>query len=298
MNIVTSIMVKKLRLITNAGIMECKNALKNTNGDINKAAIYLREKGIIKASLKEDRIKKNGIINIVSNNNEYIEAVMVEINCETDFAAKNELMLKISNDISHHIINKFNIYNKYIDGQTIHNEKYIDSSSLTINDKIKEVISIIGEGITLKGFVKVRGDIIGSYLHNNSQIGSLISINIAGDYKSYLNELQVFSNDLAMHITALAPAFINTDQIPNDFIEQEKNIIKKQMSKILINKPNNIIKKILSDKLKKNLSEICFINQTFVKDPKIYIHEFIKNIEKKLSINIKINTYFRFQIKN
>lgn len=292
-------MVKELRLITNAGIMNCKNALKHTNGNIKKAAIYLREKGIIKASSKEGRIKKNGIINIIShNNNKYIEAIMLEMNCETDFAAKNKLMLKISNDISNHIINKFNTYNKYIDGETIQNEKYNSSTNITINDKIKEVISIIGEGIKLKGFVKVKGDFIGNYLHNNSQIGSLISIDIDGNYKDHINELQTFSNDLAMHITALAPSFININQIPNEFIEQEKNIIKKQMIKILINKPNNIIEKILSDKLKKNLSEICFINQAFVKDPKIYINEFIKNMETKLSINIKINKYFRFQIEN
>lgn len=297
MYVITSIMVKKLRLATNAGIMECKNALKNTNGDLEKAAIYLRTKGIIKASAKLHRIKKNGIINIQSTNNtEYAEAVMLEMNCETDFAAKNNLFSNLSQDISNHIINKFNTYNNFIEGKIIENEQYINSINTTISEKIKEVIAIIGEGINLKGFVKVKGNIIGTYLHNNSQIGTLISINIIEDYTKHLNELQLFANDLAMHITALAPQFIDINQIPNDFIEQEKNIIKDQMIKILKNKPNNIIDKILSDKLKKNLSEICFINQQFVKNPKICIHEFIKNMEKNLSINIKINTYFRFQV--
>ncbi len=296
---ITSIMVKKLRLSTNAGIMECKNALKNTNGDLKKAAIYLRTKGIIKASTKQNRIKKNGIIHIESNTNkEYIESVMLEMNCETDFAAKNNIFSKLAQDISHHIINKFNNYDKFTEGKLIENEQYLNSTNITISEKIKETVAIIGEGINLKGFIKLKGNIIGTYLHNNNQIGALISITINEEFKKSLNKVQTFANDLAMHITALAPPFIDISHIPNDFIEQEKKIINDQMLKILKNKPNNIIDKILSDKLNKNLSEICFLNQPFVKNPKISINEFIKNIEKSLSINIKVNAYYRFQVGN
>jgi len=269
---VTAQMVKELREKTGAGMMDCKKALMETNGDMDKAIDWLREKGIAKAAKKADRIAAEGLTQIAIDGN---TAVVVEVNSETDFVAKNEEFKTLVNDIANFLLAKkpenveAALAEEIKDGQTL--EAYLNNA-----------IAKIGEKISLRRFSvieKTDDQIFGSYLHMGGRIAVLSVIEGAD---------QETAKDIAMHIAASKPKYIDRDSVPQDEIEHEKEVLKQQA--LNEGKPEHIVEKMVVGRLNKFFEEICLVDQPFVKDPDQKVGKYLQ------SKGGKISTFVRYEV--
>lgn len=269
---VTAQMVKELREKTGAGMMDCKKALMETNGDMEKAIDWLREKGIAKAAKKADRIAAEGLTQIGIDGN---TAVIVEINSETDFVAKNDEFKTLVNDVTNFLLAKkpnsveAALAEQINDGQTL--EAYLN-----------DAIAKIGEKISLRRFTvveKTGAQIFGSYLHMGGRIAVLSVIEGAD---------QETAKDIAMHIAASKPKYIDRDSVPQDEIEREKEVLKQQA--LNEGKPENIVEKMVVGRLNKFFEEICLVDQPFVKDPDQKVGKYLQ------SKGGKISTFVRYEV--
>lgn len=269
---VTAQMVKELREKTGAGMMDCKKALMETNGDMEKAIDWLREKGIAKAAKKADRIAAEGLTQIGIDGN---TAVIVEINSETDFVAKNDEFKTLVNDVTNFLLAKkpnsveAALAEQINDGQTL--EAYLN-----------DAIAKIGEKISLRRFTvveKTDAQIFGSYLHMGGRIAVLSVIEGAD---------QETAKDIAMHIAASKPKYIDRDSVPQDEIEREKEVLKQQA--LNEGKPENIVEKMVVGRLNKFFEEICLVDQPFVKDPDQKVGKYLQ------SKGGKISTFVRYEV--
>jgi len=266
---VTAQMVKELREKTGAGMMDCKKALMETNGDMEKAIDWLREKGIAKAAKKADRIAAEGLTQIAIDGN---AAVIVEVNSETDFVAKNDEFKTLVNDIANFLLAKkpknveAALAEQMKDGQTL--EAYLN-----------DAIAKIGEKISLRRFSvveKTDGQIFGSYLHMGGRIAVLSVIDGAD---------QETAKDIAMHIAASKPKYIDRDSVPQDEIEREKEVLKQQA--LNEGKPENIVEKMVVGRLNKYFEEICLLDQPFVKDPDQKVAKYLQSKGGKVSAFVR-----------
>ena len=258
--------VKELREKTGAGIMDAKKALVEHNGDMEKAMEYLRQKGIASADKKMGRIAAEGVVaSYVADG----VGAMVEINCETDFVAKNEEFKALANEIAQ-IVAKENP----ADVAALNAAK--TTSGSTVEELIKEKIATIGEKITLRRFVRYEGN-IGTYIHN-SKIGVLLNASE--------NE-ETMIKDICLHIASSAPEFVSRAEIPASVIEEETRI---EMGKEdLANKPEQIRAKIVEGRVNKLMAQRCLIEQPFVKDPN-------QTIEQLISGKMEIKEFTRFML--
>ena len=254
---ISASMVKDLREKTGAGIMDCKKALTECNGDMDKAIDYLREKGISKAAKKAERIAAEGLSNIyVKGNN----AVVVELNSETDFVAKNaefkELLDKIGNTI---------LENKVTDMESALNLKAEGSN--TINDLIVNATAKIGEKISLRRFEMVKkskGEIFGKYLHMGGKISSLTIVK---------GENEEVAKDVAMQAAAMRPLYLSIESVPEEDLEHEKSVIREQV--INEGKKPEFADKIVEGRIRKFYEETVLLEQTFFKDPDLTIKDYL-----------------------
>ncbi len=260
---ISASMVKDLREKTGAGMMDCKKALVECNGDMDKAIDYLREKGISKAAKKAERIAAEGLSNIYIKGN---EAVVVELNSETDFVAKNsefkELLDKIGNTI---------LDNKVESMEDALNTKCGDE---TINELIVNATAKIGEKISLRRFEKVTKEdsqVFGSYLHMGGKISSLTVVD--GDKEDV-------ARDVAMQAAAMRPLYINIESVPAEDLEHEKAVIKEQV--INEGKKPEFADKIVEGRLRKFYEETVLEEQAFIKDSGITVKTFLENNNSKL----------------
>lgn len=249
---ITAQMVKELREKTGAGMMDCKKALSETDGNIDKAIEVLRQKGISSADKKMGRIAAEGLLA------SYIEGdkgAMVEVNCETDFVAKNEEFKALASDIAKLAVTSSA---KTVDELLAEN---LDGTKL--EDVIKEKIATIGEKITLRRFEKYEGN-LATYVHNG-KIGVMLVTDKADEQ---------ISKDVCLHIASSAPEFLSSDDIPQSVKDEEKRI---EMGKEdLQSKPENIREKIVEGRLQKILAQKCLLEQPFVKDPSKSVKEYIE----------------------
>ncbi len=257
MNISAS-MVKELREKTGAGMMDCKKALVETNGDMEKAIDYLREKGISKAAKKAERIAAEGLSNIYIKGN---DAVVVELNSETDFVAKNaefkELLDKIGNTI---------LENNVTSMEEALNTKCGDE---TINDLIVNATAKIGEKISLRRFEKVTktdSQVFGSYLHMGGKISSLTIIEGGNEE---------VARDVAMQAAAMRPQYINIESVPEEDLEREKSVIKEQV--INEGKKPEFADKIVEGRIRKFYEETVLEEQAFIKDSGLTVKAYLEN---------------------
>lgn len=257
---ITAQLVKQLRERTGAGMMDCKKALTETNGDIDAAVDYLREKGIAKAAKKADRIAAEGTTYVASNGN---DAVLLELNSETDFVARNEGFQALVKEMADHIL-----ATKPADVDALMASEMKDGK--TVENKMNEAISTIGEKLTLRRFVvatKTDADVFGEYLHMGGRIGVLAVVENTTDAAA--------AKDVAMHIAALNPKFVSREQVSAEELEHEKNVLKQQA--LNEGKPENIVEKMVEGRLRKYLEEICAVDQPFVKNPDQTVAEFLKS---------------------
>ncbi|HCQ3306354.1 TPA: elongation factor Ts [Staphylococcus aureus] len=258
-------LVKELREKTGAGMMDCKKALTETDGDIDKAIDYLREKGIAKAAKKADRIAAEGLVHVETKGN---DAVIVEINSETDFVARNEGFQELVKEIANQVLDTKAETVEALMETTLPNGKSVD-------ERIKEAISTIGEKISVRRFAirtKTDNDAFGAYLHMGGRIGVLTVVEGSTDEEA--------ARDVAMHIAAINPKYVSSEQVSEEEINHEREVLKQQA--LNEGKPENIVEKMVEGRLRKYLQEICAVDQDFVKNPDVTVEAFLKTKGGKL----------------
>lgn len=260
---ITAQMVKELRDLTGAGMMDCKKALAESNGDMEKAQEVLRQKGISSAEKKMGRIAAEGLVASAIEGN---KGAMVELNCETDFVAKNEEFKALASDIAK-LITTSSV-------STVEDLLEAEMDGKKLSEVIKEKIATIGEKITVRRFEKYEGS-LSTYIHNG-KIGVMLVTDKQDD---------VAGKDVCLHIASSAPEFLSSEDIPQSVRDEEKRI---EMGKEdLQNKPENIREKIVEGRLHKILAQRCLLEQPFVKDPGQSVKEYV---EGKFSI-VKFDRY-------
>lgn len=258
-------LVKELREKTGAGMMDCKKALTETDGDIDKAIDYLREKGIAKAAKKADRIAAEGLVHVETKGN---DAVIVEINSETDFVARNEGFQELVKEIANQVLDTKAETVEALMETTLPNGKSVD-------ERIKEAISTIGEKLSVRRFAirtKTDNDAFGAYLHMGGRIGVLTVAEGSTDEEA--------ARDVAMHIAAINPKYVSSEQVSEEEINHEREVLKQQA--LNEGKPENIVEKMVEGRLRKYLQEICAVDQDFVKNPDVTVEAFLKTKGGKL----------------
>ncbi len=263
---ITAQMVKELREKTGAGMMDCKKALTETNGDMDKAIDYLREKGIAKAAKKGDRIAAEGLTYIVTEGN---EAVILEVNSETDFVAKNEGFQVLVKELAAHLLAKKPTTVEEALEQTMDN-------GAVVSEHINAAIAKIGEKLTLRRFQvvsKTDADAFGAYLHMGGRIGVLTVLEGTTD--------EAAAKDVAMHIAAIKPLYISRDQVTAEEVEREREVLTQQA--LNEGKPENIVAKMVEGRLGKFFEDICVVDQAFVKNPDQKVGQFIAATGGKLT---------------
>ncbi|HDE0535716.1 TPA: translation elongation factor Ts [Staphylococcus aureus] len=258
-------LVKELREKTGAGMMDCKKALTETDGDIDKAIDYLREKGIAKAAKKADRIAAEGLVHVETKGN---DAVIVEINSETDFVARNEGFQELVKEIANQVLDTKAETVEALMETTLPNGKSVD-------ERIKEAISTIGEKLSVRRFAirtKTDNDAFGAYLHMGGRIGVLTVVEGSTDEEA--------ARDVAMHIAAINPKYVSSEQVSEEEINHEREVLKQQA--LNEGKPENIVEKMVEGRLRKYLQEICAVDQDFVKNPDVTVEAFLKTKDGKL----------------
>ena len=275
MSEITSAMVKELREKTGVGMMDCKLALKENNGNIEASIDWLRKKGIAKAAKKEGRVASEGLISIENNGN---VASVIEVNSETDFVARNEDFQKVVKKLSTLSLESENL------DELI--KKQVDERNISVKDYITEMIASIGENINLRRLSKIslkNTGIISSYIHNQviegmGKIGVVVAIESEAD-KSILEDL---GKKIAMHIAATNPISISIDEIPEDILAREKNILSEEAR--ASGKPEEIIEKMTEGRLKKYYQESVLLEQIFVVDGESKISDILNSIENPVKI--------------
>ena len=274
---ITTSMIKDLRDATSLGIADCKKALEQTNGDFDEAIKILREKGAAVAAKRASKEANEGKIEAyISEDNQ--QASMIEVNCETDFVTRNEDFQSFVEELKQDSINHL-----------------CDTMAEAVSERMEEKMAQIGEKISLRRNVKWVVDgtgAIGSYIHMGGTVGVLIELSC--DKSETINN-QIFKDllkDLTLHVAAANPEFLSRDDVPVDQVESEKDIFRKQ----LVGKPENIIENILMGKINKYFSQICFIEQGFVKEEKQSIKNLISEKNKQLNDNITVKRYVRYQL--
>ena len=262
---ITASLVKELRERTGAGMMDCKKALTQTDGDIDAAIDYLRENGIAKAAKKADRIAAEGLSYIEVKGN---KAVILEINSETDFVAKNEKFVALVKNVAEAIL--------VAEPATLEEALQVEAQGGTVEAVINEGIATIGEKLSLRRFevvTKSDADAFGAYSHMGGRIGVLTLVEGSTDEEA--------AKDVAMHIAALAPKYLDESEVPADVLEHEKKVLTEQA--LNEGKPANIVEKMIVGRINKFLEEITVVNQKFVKDDSFTVEKFVASKGGKLA---------------
>ena len=268
--------VQELRKMSGAGMMECKSALSEANGNVDSAFKLLREKGIAKAEKKSSRDANEGLIGILIKNN---HASIVEINSETDFVSRNSEFQKLVTDML-----TLSMNNKDSDEKT-----KSDASKL-----INEAIGKIGENIVLKRVATMKGNLF-TYMHNSiadnmGKIGVILSLDCEN------KNIEEIGKNICMHIAASSPKSISTQDLDQSIVKNEKDILRQQLKDT--GKPDSILEKMMDGKMKKFYEENTLLNQKFVMDPSITVNEYITQCAKELGYDISVKEYLRFELGN
>ena len=288
---VTAAMVKELREMTGAGMMDCKKALAATDGDMDKAVEFLREKGLAGAEKKAGRIAAEGIVATALTEDEK-KAVVVEVNAETDFVAKNA---------------KFQAYVAQVAAQALTTtaadmdafmeEKWAADESLTVKEALSSQISIIGENMNIRRFKQVveENGVVVSYIHAGGRIGVLVDVET-----SIVNDaVKEMGKNIAMQSAALNPKYTSRDEVSADFIEHEKSILMAQIQNDPkeASKPEKVIQGMIQGRINKELKEICLLDQTYVKaeDGKQSVAQYVAQVAKETGASITVKGFVRFE---
>ncbi|MGN0155225.1 MAG: translation elongation factor Ts [Lachnospiraceae bacterium] len=287
---ITASMVKELREQTGAGMMDCKKALTETDGDFDKAIEFLREKGLATAQKKAGRIAAEGIVATTIKDGDKTAAI-VEVNAETDFVAKNEVFQTFVKEVVEQAANSSSA-----DIEAFKVEPWALDTSMTVQDKLAAMIAKIGENMNIRRFEKIVSEdgIVVSYIHAGGKIGVLVEAQTDNNSDAVKEALK----NVAMQIAALNPKYVSTDEVPEDYKEHEKEILMAQAKNDPKNagKPENIIEKMIIGRLNKELKEVCLLEQEYVKaENKETVAKYLEAVSKEVGSTVTLKRFVRFE---
>lgn len=284
---ITAGMVKELREISGAGMMDCKKALTECNGDMDEAIEYLRKSGAMKAEKKASRIAAEGICRIAIDGG---KAAVVEVNSETDFVAKNEVFQNFVETVA-----KQALASDAADVEGLLQESFLGDSSKTVKEALVEKVATIGENLNIRRFEKVEADQVVGYIHGGGRIGVIVAAktNVKND------AIEEALKNIAMQVAALNPKYVSDAEVSAEFIEHEKEILKAQ---ILADpkesqKPEKVIDGMINGRIKKELKEVCLMDQVYVKaeDGKQTVAQYVDTVAKANGADLKVVKFVRFE---
>ena len=283
---ITAGMVKELREMTGAGMMDCKKALTETNGDMDAAVEFLRKNGQAKAEKKAGRIAAEGIVKTVVRDDKM--AAIVEVNSETDFVAKNDEFQGFVEAVVNQIADS-----DAADMDTFMAEAWAADASKTVKDALVEKIAVIGENLNIRRFEKVSAEngCVVSYIHGGGRIGVLV----AADTDVVNDEIKTCLKNVAMQVAAMSPKYISRDEVSQEFMDHEKEILLAQAKKENPEKPDNIIEKMIIGRLNKEMKEICLLDQVYVQDSDLTVAKYVDKVAKENGANLTVKKFVRFE---
>ena len=284
---ITSAMVKELRERTAAGMMDCKKALTATDGDMEKAIEWLREKGLAQAAKKASRIAAEGVVA------QYVApcgctGVIVEVNCETDFVAKTDNFKNFANNVAKHIA-KANPASV----EEMLEQKFVDDETKTISDLISDATVAIGEKISVRRFARYKTEgVVSTYIHMGGKVGVLVEVACDEAHKDN-DTVKEFAHDLALQIAAAKPEAVRREEVDSSKLEKEKEILRAQA--LNEGKPEKIVDKMVEGRIEKYYKEVCLIDQAFVKDGDKNIKAYMADVAKATGAELDIVRFTRFE---
>ncbi len=291
---ITPQMVKELREKTGAGMMDCKKALTEA-GNMEAAIQYLREKGLAAAAKKAGRVAAEGLVAVLVKDQ---VAAMCELNCETDFVARNtEFQTLIGQLCEQAAVTPTTQFDKngVVDGAELGNRPFVKDEAKTIEAVLQDKILTIGEKISLRRMAHLEGgDAYGCYVHGGGSIGVIVELRLADASKSHAEPVKALARDLAMHIAASHPLCVERSQLDQKIVENERAIFRQQV--LDQGKPENIVPRIVDGKIEKFYSEVCLLEQAFVKDPDTSISKLIESVSKDVQCKISVGRFVRFKV--
>lgn len=280
---ITAQMVKELRESTGAGMMDCKKALTEADGDMERAIDILREKGLSKAAKKADRIAAEGLVTIKLNADNTVAAI-TEVNSETDFVAKNEDFKVFVNDVTEMVLDA-----DFADVSTLLAAQHKEGKAL--QDVLNDRIATIGEKLDVRRFEKVSTNgVISGYIHGGGKIGVLVVL----DTDSKDEQVSKLGKDIAMQVAAMNPKYISRDDVDQEYIAHEKEVLTQQA--LNEGKPAEIVEKMVVGRLNKELKEVCLMDQVYVKDSELTISKLVASVEKSVGSSIKVSKVVRYEV--
>ena len=284
---ITAAQVKELREMTGAGMMDCKKALTATEGDMDKAVEFLREKGLATAQKKASRVAAEGLCKtLVSEDGK--KAVVVEVNAETDFVAKNEKFQNYVADVAAQAMNT-----TAADIDAFLAEAWALDTTKTVKEALAAQIAVIGENMNIRRFAQVTEEngFVASYTHMGGKIGVLVDVetDVVND------EIRSCLKNVAMQVAAMSPKYTSRDEVDASFLEHEKEILLAQAKQENPNKPDNIIEKMIIGRLNKEMKEICLLDQVYVQDSDLTVAKYVEKVAKENGANMTVKKFVRFE---
>jgi len=283
---ITTALIQELRSKTGAGMMKCKEALSECNGDMEEAVDWLRKKGLSAAAKKAGRVAAEGLIGVITDGG---VGTMVEVNSETDFVARNDKFQAYVENVSE-------IAKNHESGlDSLANDKYGHGTERTVGEELTNLISVIGENMTLRRMTRLAvepGAVVG-YIHNAAtpkagKLGVLVALKSEGDKA----KLETLGKQIAMHIAAANPQSVSTDDLDPALVERERTVLTEQAK--ASGKPDNVIEKMVEGRLRKFYEESVLVEQTFVIDGESKIKDVLKNAEKEVGAPVSISSFVRY----
>lgn len=283
---ITASLVKELREITGSGMMDCKKALTETNGDLEKAIEFLREKGLSAAAKKAGRIAAEGLTQVYVDEENGV-SVIVEVNSETDFVAKNqEFQAFVSSVALQASKSSANDMDEFLA------EKWIEDEAFTVKEALSQKVAVIGENLNIRRFKKLeksQNGVFVSYIH----AGGKVSVVVELISEKINDEVLEAGRNICMQIAAMSPQFIDRSEISEEFIEKEKEILKQQA--LNEGKAADIVEKMIIGRLNKNLKEMCLLDQEYVKDGDLTVAKYLENVSKEVGAKVTVGKFVRFE---
>ena len=282
---ITASMVKELREMTGAGMMDCKKALNETNGDMDAAIEFLRKNGQAKAEKKAGRIAAEGIVKAVVKDDKV--AAIVEVNSETDFVAKNEEFQGFVNAVVNQVADS-----DAADMDAFMAEAWAADTTKTVKDALVEKVAVIGENLNIRRFEKIVTDgCVVDYIHGGGRIGVLIE----AEADVVNDEIKKCLKNVAMQVAAMSPKYTSRAEVSQEYMDHEKEILLAQAKKENPEKPENIIEKMIIGRLNKELKEICLLDQVYVQDSDLTVGKYVDKVAKENGANVKVTKFVRFE---
>ena len=283
---ITAGMVKELREMTGAGMMDCKKALTETNGDMDAAVEFLRKNGQAKAEKKAGRIAAEGIVKTVVRDDKV--AAIVEVNSETDFVAKNDEFQGFVETVVNQVADKHRL--TWMHSWQRHGQQ---DTSKTVKDALVEKIAVIGENLNIRRFERVEAEngCVVSYIHGGGRIGVLV----VADTDVVNDEIKTCLKNVAMQVAAMSPKYVSRDEVSQEYMDHEKEILLAQAKKENPEKPENIIEKMIIGRLNKEMKEICLLDQVYVQDSDLTVAKYVDKVAKENNAKVTVTKFIRYE---